>query len=320
MRSVANQALILVTALSAAAAALSLTPGKKAHAEAGDDLDARTRCASRLAITLLGENAPAALLSDPAPQNAVPAMVKSPQFADRFASFINAEFNVAPSDSPLQDTVYFLSKYLIENDKPWKDLFIGKYDMFLTDDKKGLRIVDDPNGLGYFHTLSWMQRYAGNEPQGIRIVAAYRMIQNTTNTDILPSVGAPEDDRTANGRKGGSCKGCHYDAWYALDKAAAVLSKKVVATNGDISFAANTAGPQTMLGKTIKNDRELVEGLVESDAWRFGQCRFIFKFLFGRPENTCEAQTFDQCVDVLAGGGTLRNAVTVVAKAPEFCQ
>jgi hypothetical protein len=299
---------------------LALSSHKTAIAEPGDEADARARCASRLAITLLGETPNAALLANPNPLSVVEAMVKTPQFSNRFASFLNAEFNVAPSETVLQDTVYFLSKHVIESDKPWKDVFIGRYDMFLTPDKMGLNVVDEPKGLGYFHTLSWMQRYAGNEPAGIRITAAYRMIHNTTGTDILPSVGQPEDDRTANGRKGNGCKGCHYDAWYALDKAAAVLSKKNVAADGTIDFINNNSGPQQLLGKTISNDRELVEGLVNSDAWKFGQCRFIFKFLFGRKETTCEAQLFDRCVDALSAEGTLRSAVSVVAKDPEFCQ
>jgi hypothetical protein len=294
---------------------------RAAHAEPGDDLDARSRCASRLAITLLGENPSAALIANPAPLAEVDAMLKTPQFADRFSSFISSEFNSAPSETPLQDTAYFLSKYVIENDKPWSELFVGRYDMFLTADKMGLTVKDSPTGLGYFRTLSWMQRYAGNEPQGIRLTAAYRMIQNTTGTNIIPTVGAPEDDRSLAGRKGGVCKSCHYEAWYALDKAAAVLSKKVVAANGDISFAPNTTGEQQLLGKTVKDDRELVEGLVNSDAWKVGQCRFIFNFLFGRAENTCEAPLFDRCVYALSSSApTLRAAVTAVAKDPGFCQ
>jgi hypothetical protein len=319
MRSKKLTALLLSLGLAGLHAA---SAKQAAQAEPGDDLDARNRCASRLAITLLGENPSAVLLGNPAPLSEVDAMLKTPQFADRFSSFISSEFNSAPSETPLQDTAYFLSKYVIENDKPWSELFVGRYDMFLTADKMGLTVKDSPTGLGYFRTLSWMQRYAGNEPQGIRLTAAYRMIQNTTGTNIIPTVGAPEDDRSVSGRKGGVCKSCHYDAWYALDKAAAVLSKKVVAANGDISFTPNTtAGEQQLLGKTVKDDRELLEGLVNSNAWKVGQCRFIFKFLFGRTENTCEAPLFDRCVDALSSPApTLKAAVTAIAKDPGFCQ
>ena len=85
------------------------------------------------------------------------------------------------------------------------------------------------------------------------------------------------------------------------------------------TFTAPTAGPQQLLGKTIANDKELVNALVDSDAWRFAQCRNVYKFLYGRSENQCEAKTFDACVDALVKDKTIQSAVAAVAKDPSFC-
>jgi hypothetical protein len=80
-----------------------------------------------------------------------------------------------------------------------------------------------------------------------------------------------------------------------------------------------TDGPQELLAKTIADDREPVDTLVASDAWRFRQCRLVFHFLYGRDENPCETPTFDACADALDREGTIQVAVGAVAKAPALC-
>jgi len=82
------------------------------------------------------------------------------------------------------------------------------------------------------------------------------------------------------------------------------------------TFTPPTAGPQQLLGKTLANDKDLVTSLVDSDAWRFHQCRNVFKFLYGRSENQCEAKTFDACVEALSSAKTIQSAVAAVAKDP----
>ena len=62
-----------------------------------------------------------------------------------------------------------------------------------------------------------MLRYAGNEEAGIRISAAYHMIQNTTGFEVPASVAKPGEDRSATGRQASGCAGCHYQPWFALD-------------------------------------------------------------------------------------------------------
>ncbi len=302
--------------------------GKRtAHAEGAeaDKAEVNERCATRLAISLTGKAADPAQLTAADPQASVDAMLASPEFADRYAGFVNAEFNGAPIAAANDDVIYYLAKHIIAEGMPWADLFTGPYDVVPgATEKDGMTVKDDANGLGYFHTKSWKLRFGGNEPKGVMLVAAFRMVQNTTGVDLDPSVGSPDDPmRDAKGRAEPKCKFCHYDAWFALDTIANLLPTKVVTVVKDkpdvVSFTPPTAGPQPLLGKTIKDDRELVSTLVASDAWKFNQCRAVFKFLYGRNENQCEAKTFDACVTALEEKKTIQSAVAAVAKDASFC-
>lgn len=306
----------LVPALAVAAA---LAFGKGAHAEGADDDrgEANERCAVRLSIALVGKSPDAALVASADPQGAVDAMVDSPEFAERWARYINSEFNGGPSPSATDDPVYYLAKHVVSQKKPWSEMFVGPYAVTATTD--AMEVKDDPSGLGYFRTSSWMKRYAGNEDQGYMLSGAFRIIQNTTGLELVPSVGNPGDDRTANGRAVAPCKSCHFDAWYALDTFAKLLPKRK--GQGDtMTFTAPTEGPQKLLGKTLADDKDMVTALVDSDAFRFNQCRNVFKFLYGRPENQCEAKVFDACVDALTTKKTIQSAVAAVAKDASFCQ
>jgi len=299
----------------------ALVSKKSAHAEGAeaDKAEVNERCAVRLSIALLGKSADAAQLTAADPLAAVDTMVASPEFADRFSGFINAELNGGPIDNANDDPIYYLSKYIISQNKPWTDLFLGPYAVTpATTAGAGMDVKADAAGLGYFRTASWMKRYAGNEEKGLMLVAAFRITQNTTGLDLTPSVGNPGDDRSAEGRKAAACKGCHFDPWFALDTVANLLPTRT--GQGDaMKFTAPTAGPQQLFGKAVANDKELVETLVASDAWKFNQCRSVFKFLYGRPENQCEAKTFDACVTALETTKTISSAVAAVAKDASFC-
>jgi hypothetical protein len=275
------------------------------------------RCAIRLAVAIAGKSPDAALLKSTDHAAAVDSLLGSPEFAERYARFINSEMNAAPATSAAEDPVYFLAKHVITNDKPWSELFVGSYQVKSVGD--GMKVSDDANGLGYFRTDAWRRRYAGNEPQGVMLSGAFRILQNTTGLELTASVGQPDEDRTSTGRMSSACKSCHFDSWFALDKVARLLPKK----NGQddaISFTPPTEGPQQLFGKTIADDKALVSTLVDSDAWRFQQCRTVFKFLYGRPENKCEAPAFDRCIDALAQAKTIRAAVAAVAKDPAACR
>jgi len=275
------------------------------------------RCAVRLSIALTGKSPDAALFATKEVAPAVDKLIATADFAERFARFTNAEMNGAPAASAAEDPVYYLAKHVIANDKPWSDLFNGKYRIDPTEG--GMRVREDPNGLGYFRSDAWMKRYAGNESEGMMIVAAFRIFHNTTGLEVTASVGNPDEDRTANGRKSGVCKGCHFDHWYALDTAAKLLPTRK-GEDMAVTFAPPTAGPQQLLGKALADDRALVDTLVASDAWRFAQCRNVFKFMFGRQENKCEAVAFDRCIEALSTQKTIRAAVAALAKDPSVCK
>ena len=302
-------------ALAGAAALAFTTRGAHAEDAAGDQAEQNERCAIRLSIALVGKSPDAQLMSSTSPQGAVDAMLASPEFADRFASFLNTKFNGAATTAT-EDTVYAMTKYVITNDKPWSDMFVGPYKVVPT--ATGMDVQADPNGLGYFRSPTWMKRYAGNESAGYMLSASFRILSNTTGLVLTPSVGLPDDDRTETGRLQSPCKSCHFDQWYALDKVARLLPLRK--GQGDLmTFTPPTEGPQQVAGKTLANDKELVNALVSSDAFRFAQCRNVFEFLYGRPENQCEAPLFDKCVDALDQQKTIKAAVAAVAKDPSFC-
>lgn len=303
------------------AALLTGTRGAHAEGAEADKAEVSERCAIRIAISLQGKSADAALLANPNPQSAIDGMLASPEFADRYARFINSEFNGGPSTAATDDPVYYLAKYVASQNKPWSDLFIGGYAVTPTAagvTPAGMDVKVDAAGLGYFRSPSWMKRYAGNEDQGYMLSAAFRILSNTTGLELNASVGNPGDDRTATGREAAACKSCHFDEWFALDKFARLLPRKK-GQDDAITFTPPTEGPQQLLGKTLATDKDLVSSLVDSDAWRFNQCRNVFKFLYGRSENQCEAKVFDACVDAFASQKTIQSAVAAVAKDPSFC-
>ncbi len=275
------------------------------------------RCAVRVGIALTGKSPGAALLSAANPQMEVASLLASPEFIERFSRFINSTFNDVPGASPVDDSAYHLTKHVLANDKPWKDLFVGPYD--ITTANGQVVVKDDPNGLGYFRSKAWLERYAGNEENGVKLATAYRMLNNTTGTKLTPAVQTPGVDFTATGRQNATCRGCHFDGWFALDRLSSVLTKKVK-TGDTITFTAPTAGPQQLLGKTISNDKDLVTALVNSDTFDFRVCRLAFQFLYGRNELSCEGPAFDRCVDAWRASGTIQSALQSVATDPGYCQ
>lgn len=305
----------LVPALAAGAA---LVTKQSAHAEGaeGDVAELHQRCSVRLSISLLGSSPTASLLSSPDPQSQVESMINTPAFVERFATFINSELSKGPGETATKDPIYALAKHVLTQKKPWTDLFNGPY--ALTPTETGIDVSNDPDGLGYFRSDVWRKLYGGNDEEGIMLVAAFRIVQNTTGLTLTPSVGNAGEDRGLLGRKASACKGCHFDAWYALDKVAVLLPHRE-GKGDEATFAEPTAGPQDILGKSVKDDKDLVDTLVGSDAWRFNQCRRVFKFLYGREENKCEAKVFDACVDALTEQKTIQAAVATVAKDPSFC-
>lgn len=305
----------LVPVLAAGAALLTKT---NAHADGAEDdaAEQRERCAVRLSMALIGASPSSALLSSADPQSMVDNLVKSGEFNDRFASFINSEMSKTPGETAANDPVYALAKYVLAQNKPWTDLFVGPYALTATD--TGIDVSADPNGVGYFRSDLWRRIYAGNDEQGAMLVAAFRIVQNTTGLTLVPSVGVAGEARDLNERKNPPCSGCHFEPWYALDKIATLLPTRQ-GKGDDMELIPASGDPVNLLGKSIKDDKELITTLVDSDGWRFNQCRRVFKFLYGRQENQCEAKVFDACVDALTTQKTIQAAVATVAKDPSFC-
>jgi hypothetical protein len=305
----------------ALALAVGLAKPQKVRAE-GDATEKNERCATRLSVAFLGKSPTAQMLGAANPQEGVDALLTDPAFVERFSRFINSEFNPEPGDNEPEDASYFLTKYVLENNKPWKDMFVGQYDVQVTGTGNAATaaIVASPTGLGYFRSRPWMVRYAGNELAGYRIVSAYRILQNTTGLELTATTNTEGVDLSSKGREAPACAQCHYSNWYALDKVARVLSIRK-GTGNNMTFDPPKDGPQQILGgQTITDDKGLVEALVASENFKFNTCRLSFKFLYGRAESTCEGKVFDACMDAFNQKGTMQAAIAAVAKDPTFCQ
>lgn len=314
---------LLPVAPVAVALVVAMANPRRAVAEPGDPTEKNERCATRLHTVMVGEGAAQDALASPTPQAAFDTLVKDPRFVERFARFANSQLNPEPGARPVEDASYYLARYVLENDKPWSDMFVGPYDVVPSNagqPNSEAVVQQNANGLGYFRSRAWMVRYAGNESAGIRIVAAYRMMQNTIGLELAATTNLPEADLTADGRKAAQCAGCHYNPWFALDKVATVLGRKT-GDAMDPTFEPPTAGPQNILGGVmVSNDKELVTALVGNHAFDVNACRLAFKFLYNRTENTCEAPVFDACVDAFKKDKRITTALSVVAKDPSFCE
>jgi len=312
---------LLIGIPAAAAIVFALQSGNTKAAD-GDASEKNERCAMRVSIALLGKGPTKELIEDANPQSKVDEMLKSQDFIDRFAGFLNSSFNNAPGKAPAEDAPYYLAQHVLKNNLPYKDLFLGHFNVDIpAGGMAGAEpvVTDDPNGLGYFRSMPWLKRYAGNEGEGLKISTAYHILNNTVGLKLQAVTNAPDVDVSAKGRQNQPCAGCHYESWSALDVAAKVLTKRV--TNGDnITFEPQNFGAQKIADKMVNNDQELVSALVESEPFNFNTCRLAFKFLYNRQENACESGVFDACMQAFKANGTIQSAVAVVAKDATFCQ
>ncbi len=309
-------------ALAVAGAGLVLQSGTKAQAQNDADPGKAVRCATRLSVTFLGSSPDAALAGNADPQSQVETLITNATFQERFARFINSRSNDAPGATSEEDGAYHLSKYILQNNKPWKELYTGPYNIVATGTgaAKTVAVQADPNGLGYFRSQPWLLRYAGNELTGVKLNSGYRMINNVVGLKLVATTNAPGADVSATGRAAPACKACHYDGWYALDKTAQVLSK-VQRQGQNVTFTPADGQPHEVLGGLmLKDDKELVTAMADSEQFAFNACRNVFNFLYGRDENACESAVFDRCIDSLKTSGLMQSAIAAVAKDPTYCQ
>ena len=303
---------------------VGISPTLAQTANSGDSI----RCATRLSVAILGEAATPSLLQSKDPQAApeIDAMFQGPVFIERFSSFINSKFNDDPGAASIEDSAYHLAKHVLQNNLPWTDLFVGKFNVVETgpDDAKVVQVQADPNGLGYFRSPVWLDRYAGNELEGLKINTAYRMLNNVLGLDVATvTLALPDDaDVSGAGREAAACRGCHYDSWFALDRVADVLTRVQRDENNNVvAYLPNDGQPKMMLGGImIKDDRDLIENMVKNDAYFFNQCRLGFQYLYGRAENECEGTVFDSCVSAMKTEGTIQAGLTAIVKDKSFCR
>jgi hypothetical protein len=280
----------------------------------------RARCATRLSGTLLGQTPTPALLSAANPQASVDAMIGTATFREKFARFINAKFNGDPGATPAEDASYFLALHVLQNNLPWRDLFVGPFRVSPGATATADAVVaQDPNGLGYFRSRPWMVRYAGNELDGYRINAAYQMMNNTLGLKLVAAVNT--NGVNAAGRMQAACAGCHYNQTFGLDYVAKILSRRVGTDPATMTFRAPNEGPQPVLGgQMLSDDRAFVTAMVSSTDFRFNVCRTAMEFLYGRGEFKCEGPVFDACMSAFEATPTMQAAVSSIARHATFCQ
>jgi hypothetical protein len=301
---------------------LTLAAGQ-AWAQTAMPADQAERCATRLSISITGKSPTSALLSSSTPQTGVATLLASADFAERFSRFVNATFNDDPAPTAVEDAAYYMAKYVLANNLKWSDMFIGAYkvDQATGTSPPPPAVSADPNGLGYFRSPAWLLAYAGNEEQGIKIRTAFRMMNNTIGLKLVPSTNAPGADVSVNGRQSAGCRACHFDSWFALDRVASILSIKKTDAKGVVTFGPPMATSADVLGLTgVRDDKELVTALVNSEAFNFRACRIAFEFLYGRPELTCEGPVFDRCMQAFKADGKIQSALAAVATDQTFCQ
>ena len=285
------------------------------------DEAARARCATRLSLSLTGRVPSPALLAESDPQTKVDELLADDAFVEQFSRYMNSQLNPEPGVAPADDATYWLASYVLKNQRPWHELFDGKYRVEpVAGPPVSAQVVADANGLGYFRSRNWMIRYAGNEEQGYRLSSAFRIQQNIIGLDVSAVTSMPGVNISSTGRMAPACSGCHFDSYFALDKVARVLSRRTGPADNP-TFDPPTEIPQTILGgKSISSDAELVSALVGSTDHAFRTCRLAFQYLYGRAEANCEAPLFDACVDAYTTTGDVRSALRTIAQDPGFCE
>lgn len=244
--------------------------------------------------------------------------IYSVAFPNRFASFVNAKWQREQSTQGDRNAPYIVAQYVVGNRLPWRQTFLGRYDIDFFEGRN--KVIDSPEGLGYFRVKKWLQVYAGNEAQGYKLSTAYRILNNTLGIHLTA---APNNtavpDSSATGRAAPGCTGCHFEGPYPLDKVARVLTRRV-GMGEMMSFAPPSDGPQMLWGHSVKDDEELVSLLVNSEQFTFNTCRLVFEFMYGRTESTCDAPVFDACVAGFEAEGTIQAAIMGMVRHPDYCR
>jgi hypothetical protein len=60
--------------------------------------------------------------------------------------------------------------------------------------------------------------------------------------------------------------------------------------------------------------------LVSSEDHKYFVCKTAYKYLTGRPENTCGKPVMDKCLTAFKSSGKIRDALKSIATEATFCQ
>ena len=291
-----------------------------------EQLKAR-RCWEKTALALTGNPAPAHFGRDDAsfPPTFEPELAQlyfgdfayNPRFASRFAGFVTSKWQREQSTEKAQNVPFLVVQYVVGRQLPWKQVFLGGYDVDFTENR-GV-VTESPAGLGYFRVAQWRRQYAGNEVAGYKLSTAYRMLNNTLGIRLTAAANNTLGDASAVGRSAAGCTGCHFKGAYPLDLIARVLDRRQ-GFGDKMTFTPSTDGPQMLWGQKVEDDAQLMALLVGSEGFTFNSCRLAFEFLYGRPESSCEAPIFDACVSALEKEGTIQGALMGMIRHPDYCQ
>ena len=130
------------------------------------------------------------------------------------------------------------------------------------------------------------------------LAASFRILSNTTGLELTPSVGNAGDDRTATGARAGVQAAATSTTGSRSTSSRGSCRSKRHGRRDDVHAADRRAAAAPR-----QDDRERQGARRDARRLRrvaFNQCRHVFKFLYGRDENQCEAKVFDACVDALA--------------------
>ena len=279
-------------------------------------------CATRVSFAITGQAPNASLLNETNPRDSkiLDELLASDAFKERFARFANSQFNEGPGEKSAEDATYHMVKHVLDNDLKWEEVFVGRYNV--VSENRNVRVVEDPNGLGYTRSEAWKARYAGNEGDGVRINTAYRVMQNTFGLELVAANLPADADTTADGRTDMPCASCHFDATAALDPVAEAFPNVRRDRNGQITgYARPNSEPTQMLGgNVITTDGELMRLLVDSVDHQYHVCELAYKYLTGCHEDKCDNLQMAACLAAFRDTGKLKDAVKTLVSDELFCK
>lgn len=255
------------------------------------------------------------------PQQRVPELLRQAGFVSRWGAFLNSRFNDQPGLRAEDDVMTAVVRYVLEQDRPWKDVFVGR---FALSGPSGYPAITEDSTRpphGFFGLTPWLRRYAGNASDGRMLQAAYRVLKATIGLELIPSPQNATGDASELGRQREGCRACHFDSPYALDHVAALLPFTREGFGSRMTLVPQAPTPQALFnGRQVASFDELLTILVESDAFHFWSCRLAFEFAVGRPETGCEAPVFDACVDALRATQDIRAGLAAIMQDPAYCE